>query len=76
MANIQYTIRRYEKKYLQTRDQFGEIRQALVPYMTDDEYGLHTIKATIPQNTLPPKPRFCPASASSTNTTTAILPSP
>ena len=43
MADIQYTFRRYEKKYLLTRAQFHEIRQTLAPFMTDDEYGLHTI---------------------------------
>ena len=43
MADIQYTFRRYEKKYLLTRDQFHEIREVLAPRMADDEYGLHTI---------------------------------
>ncbi len=43
MTDIQYTFRRYEKKYLLTRAQFHEIREALALYMTDDEYGLHTI---------------------------------
>ena len=45
MTNIQYTFRRYEKKYLLTRDQFHEIREALAPRMADDEYGLHTINS-------------------------------
>ncbi len=43
MTDIQYTFCRHEKKYLLTRAQFHEIRKALAPYMTDDEYGLHTI---------------------------------
>ena len=43
MATTQYTFRRYEKKYLLTRNQFHEIREALATYMTDDEFGLHTI---------------------------------
>lgn len=43
MATTQYIFRRYEKKYLLTRSQFHEMREALAPYMTDDEYGLHTI---------------------------------
>ena len=43
MVTTQYTFRRYEKKYLLTRSQFHEIREALAPYITDDEYGLHTI---------------------------------
>jgi len=43
MTDIQYTFCRHEKKYLLTRAQFHEIRKALAPYMTDDEYGLQTI---------------------------------
>ncbi len=43
MTDIQYTFCRHEKKYLLTRAKFHEIRKALAPYMTDDEYGLHTI---------------------------------
>lgn len=39
----QTVFNRYEKKYLLTRDVYLRLRQKLAPYMTEDEYGVHTI---------------------------------
>ncbi|MGN0665060.1 MAG: polyphosphate polymerase domain-containing protein [Huintestinicola sp.] len=43
MSNIQYTFKRYEKKYLLTPEQYDSFILRLSEYMTIDRYGLHTI---------------------------------
>lgn len=43
VPSIQYTFRRYEKKYLLTPDQYRDMQKALSQYVEPDEYGLHTI---------------------------------
>ena len=39
----QTVFNRYEKKYLMPEDIYLKLRERLQPYMTVDEYGLHTI---------------------------------
>lgn len=39
----QTVFSRYEKKYLMPESVYLELRQRLVPYMQEDQYGLHTI---------------------------------
>lgn len=41
---VQKVFNRYEKKYLLDRDTYLKMREALEPYMTEDEYGLHNIR--------------------------------
>lgn len=41
---IQSVFKRYEKKYLLSRQQYEKISKFLVPYMKYDDYGLHTIR--------------------------------
>jgi SPX domain protein involved in polyphosphate accumulation len=43
MAQINNVFQRIEKKYLLDDDQYNEFLQGIEPYMTLDEYGLHTI---------------------------------
>ncbi len=43
MSNIQYSFKRYEKKYLLTEEQLSRLMPALEKYMQPEEYGLHTI---------------------------------
>ena len=45
MAKKEYCdiFKRYEKKYLLTKEQYADIMRALKPYMQIDEYGLTTI---------------------------------
>ena len=39
----QTVFNRYEKKYLMTEEIYLELRERLAPYMSVDQYGLHTI---------------------------------
>ena len=39
----QSVFNRYEKKYLMPEDVYRELRLRLLPYMQEDQYGLHTI---------------------------------
>lgn len=43
MEGIQYTFKRYEKKFLLTKEQYSEILSRLRAKMQEDGYGLHTI---------------------------------
>lgn len=43
MERIQYTFKRYEKKFLLTLEQYEKLIPLLGDYMEADEYGLHTI---------------------------------
>lgn len=42
-APIQYTFKRYEKKFLITQEQFLKLLPVLKERMKEEEYGLHTI---------------------------------
>ena len=42
-AKTNYVFERVEKKYLLTKDKYQALLKAIEPYMTQDEYGLHTI---------------------------------
>ena len=42
-AKTNYVFERVEKKYLLTKDKYEALLKAIEPYMTKDEYGLHTI---------------------------------
>ena len=43
MENVQYTFKRYEKKYILTQAQYEKMYEALLDYMELDEYGRYTI---------------------------------
>lgn len=42
-AKTNYVFERVEKKYLLTKDKYQALLKAIEPYMSQDEYGLHTI---------------------------------
>ncbi|MCM1189736.1 MAG: polyphosphate polymerase domain-containing protein [bacterium] len=43
MAGIQYIFKRYEKKFLLTREQYKAFVSGIGKWMTEDEYGIHTV---------------------------------
>lgn len=43
MSAVQYTFERYEKKFVLTSGQFGQLFPLLQRYMEPDEFGLHTV---------------------------------
>lgn len=43
MAHYQSVFKRYEKKYRINKSQYLLLKKALLPHMTEDEFGLHTI---------------------------------
>lgn len=43
MSNYQEVFKRYEKKYLLTKEQYEALRDALSHYMHEDDYGKHSI---------------------------------
>lgn len=44
MAPIQHTFERIEKKYVLTEDKAAQVMGVLAPFMTEDQYGRHTIR--------------------------------
>lgn len=43
MNEVQYTFKRYEKKFLLTPEQYGALISVLRDTVTEDDYGVHTI---------------------------------
>lgn len=44
MLEFQHTFERIEKKYVLTEDKAAQVIDRLAPYMTEDQYGYHTIR--------------------------------
>ena len=43
MSEIQSCFKRYEKKYLITKEQYREIIKGMMPYMKPDEHPVYTV---------------------------------
>ena len=43
MKNAQKTFRRYENKYLITREQYTKIKNRISEYTVPDDYGSYTV---------------------------------